>query len=117
MKIDESELRTLSLMPETDLLKLIGGKALSSGLGAAEVSEEEKEEEGRRIVEGLKPSRPGICSDPRVRAFISGTNTELGTDLLAVVGDVTFHVVLPVPVLTLTVVFIRFGLRKYCAHA
>ena len=116
MKIDENELRRLALMSETDLLKLIGGKVLGSGFGAAEVSEEEKEEEGRRVAEGLKPGKPGICSDPKVRAFISGTNTEFGADLVAVVGDVSYHAVLPVPVLTLTVVFIRFGLRKYCAH-
>lgn len=117
MNADENEVKALFAMEEGDFLKMIGAKALDEGFGAAEAADEEKEAEGRRIVEQLKPARPeGLCSHPVVLAFIANAKVELGADIVGVVGDVLCHTVLVVPPVTLTVAFIRFGLRKYCGH-
>ena len=95
----------------------LGANSLSAGFGATEPSDKDEEEEGTRIVEQLKPKKPeGLCASPIVRAFLDDANTELGADIVAVVGDVICHIVLTVPPVTLTVAFIRFGLRKYCHH-
>jgi len=114
MNLKEKDVKALFDIEDTELLKLIGFSALDEGFGAAETTDEEAEDEGRRIVEQLKPVKPeGLCSHPVVRAFIADANVELW-EVVSVVGDVICNIVLPVPPVTLTVAFIRFGLRKYC---
>jgi hypothetical protein len=114
MNSEEKDVKGLFELEDTELLRLIGFSALSEGFGAAETTDEEAEEEGRRIVEQLKPVKPeGLCSQPVVRAFIADANVELW-EVVSVVGDVICNMILPIPPVTLTVAFIRFGLRKYC---
>jgi len=101
-----------------ELLREIGAASLAEALAAGEFSDEEAEAEGERIVDGLAPNpKKRICEHPAVQAYIANPTVELGCDVLGVVGDIAIHLVLAVPPVTLTIAFIRFGLRRYCQHA
>ena len=114
--MEEIDLKQLFEMSDEQLLKLAGGAILAEGFGGAEITDEDALAEGRLLADELNVRNPKLCEDAKVKEYLHNRKTELGIDLAASLVDVLIHPIVPVPILTLAVIFVRFRLRKICNH-
>jgi hypothetical protein len=114
MVIDPDELRRVNALSENELLMELGLN-IPRGLGAAEPTDDELEEDAKQALEAMTPApEKRLCAHPAVVLYIANPHAEVTVDVAGAVADALLHAMMHFPPVTIAVAFSRYCLRRYC---